>query len=133
MATKRTGQSRKSATAKRPARKARISKPARASAAAVVRKAIRAPGKTATHAKSTKAPVKKKPELKPVPQPQPKAAPPLPEESRIATPATTKPVEIANEIKAELPLKPATDGQEAPAAREESDSPLLDLSDVAVR
>ena len=117
-----------------------MSKPARASAAAVVRK-VRAAGKADTHAKVAKVPAKKKAEINPAPQPQPKAAPPLPEESRIVTSAATKPVEIAIEIKAEGKIegqtkpaaKPATDGQDAPAAREESDSPLLDMSDVAVR
>jgi RNA polymerase primary sigma factor len=152
MATKRKVQSRKSASAgKQPARKAKISKPTRANHVAVVRKAIRAPAKSKRSKAVTKPVAKKKLQLRVVAQPQLKSVPPLAEENRIAmaVPAkaaevkeaagikTEQKAEIKIELKAEAPPKagpkPAGDGAEPVPAREESDSPLLDMSDVAVR
>jgi RNA polymerase primary sigma factor len=136
MATKRTAQPRKSAAhTKRPAKKAKTSKPARAKAAALASKAVRTPSKSATRAKAAAKPLtKKKPEIKIVPQA--KAEAPA-EQSRIAAAPLAKPVEAKAEAKIELKTegqaKPATDGADTVQPREESDSPLLDLSDVAVR
>jgi len=49
-------------------------------------------------------------------------------------PAVDVQIDLSTEVKPGVPAKPAADGTaEAAPAREESDSPLLDLSDVAVR
>jgi RNA polymerase primary sigma factor len=142
MATKRTGQSRKSApAAKRPAKKAKPTVPPRAKTAAVASKAIRTVSKTARRAKPMpKAPAKKKPEIKAVVQP--KAEAPV-EEKRISVAVAAKPVEVrtepavetkpATDIKAESQPKAGAEGSDGAAPREDGDSPLLDLSDVAVR
>jgi RNA polymerase primary sigma factor len=142
MATKRTGQSRKSApAAKRPVKKAKPTKPPRVRTAAVASKAIRTASKTARRAKPMpKAPAKKKPEIRAVAQP--KAEAPV-EEKRISVAAAAKPVEVriepavetkpATDLKAEAQPRPGTEGADGAAPREEGDSPLLDLSDVAVR
>src|SRR5690348_14557303 len=141
MATKRTSQSRKSApAAKRPVKKAKASKPARAKTAAAASKAIRTASKSVKRGKpAPKAPAKKKPEIKAVPPS--KAETPVEEkavfvetaiksvETRIQPATETKP---AAETKADGQAKPA-DGTDGAAPREEGDSPLLDLSDVAVR
>ncbi|HEX3430092.1 MAG TPA: RNA polymerase sigma factor RpoD [Rhizomicrobium sp.] len=101
-------------------------------------KAVRTSSKTDRRAKAAaKPPEKKNPDIKPVPQPKPEI--PV-KENRIVAAAVAKPgevkTELATEIKSDaqtVQSKPAADGAEAAPAREESDSPLLDLSDVAVR
>jgi RNA polymerase primary sigma factor len=136
MATKRTTQTRKSgASSKRPVKKVKANKPARAKAAAIASKAIRTQSKSAARAKTpVKSLTKKKPEIRAVPQP--KADVPA-EENRVIASPVARPVEAKAEpkpeIKTETQAKPAADGADTPAPREESDSPLLDLSDVAVR
>jgi RNA polymerase primary sigma factor len=136
MATKRTTQTRKSAAgAKRQVKKAKTGKPARTKAAAIASKSIRTPSKSARRGKSAAMPLtKKKPDIKVVPQP--KAEAPV-EERRVVAPSVAKPVDAKTEpqieVKIEAQVKPVADGVEVAPAREESDSPLLDLSDVAVR
>jgi RNA polymerase primary sigma factor len=136
MAAKRTVQTRKSGAAtKRPVKKAKTSKPARAKAAAIAAKAIRTSSKSTRGGKAAVKPLtKKKPELKAVHQPRAEA--PV-EEMRVVAAPVAKPVEpkteLKIEVKTDLQAKPAADGADIVPAREESDSPLLDLSDVAVR
>jgi RNA polymerase primary sigma factor len=142
MATKRTTHNRKSASAaKRPVKKAKASKPARAKPAAAAAKAIRTPSKAAGRIRAAiKPPVKKRADIKVFPQPKPEAV--VVEEKRILVAAQIRLVEVKTEPAAEAKLaleikpeqaKPATDGADGAPPREESDSPLLDLSDVAVR
>ncbi|HEX9160031.1 MAG TPA: RNA polymerase sigma factor RpoD [Rhizomicrobium sp.] len=143
MATKRTSPSRKPASAaKRPAKKAKASKPARAKAAAIASKAIRTASKAVRRAKPiSKAPPKRKPDIKAVSQPKPETT--IEEkhvEVAVAVAANVEPgvgpvaeTKPAAEIKTDVQPKPGVEGVETPAPREDGDSPLLDLSDVAVR
>jgi RNA polymerase primary sigma factor len=122
---------------KRPHAKARPVRTAHAKAAPM-RKAM--PKVAAKTAKLPKAapPAKSKSESKPMPKPQLKIAAVV-EEQLIVRPvvvksATTRPPEPH----AAMPLKPGAKpvvegGVEAAAPREDADSPLLDMSDVAVR
>src|SRR5579862_945564 len=142
MATKRTNQGKKTApTARRPAKKVRAETPARPKTAAVASKAVRTASKSAKRPQPvSKTPTKRKPEIKAVPQPKIEA--PV-EEKQISIAAAATTVEIiteplvepttAPEIKPDAPAKPGAEGPDGAAPREEGDSQLLDLSDVAVR
>ena len=126
MTTKRKVQSRKSApTGKQPARKAKTSKPTRATAAAVVRKPVRAPARSDKRSKAAVKPVaKKKPDIKVLVQPQPKTVSLVVEENRIA---------VAVPAKATAAIKEAAEIKAKPKAESKTEQKVEALAKPAVR
>ena len=114
----------KSASAKpQPAKKA-AQKPAPKPVAKVVAKAkpVLKP--------APKKPEPKKPEVKAKPEPKAKAPAPAPAKKAATPPPAAEP---AKKPDLKLAGKPAKPGEEPQTAREDADSPLLDMSDVGVR
>jgi RNA polymerase primary sigma factor len=130
----------KSSKAKHAHSKAKSAKPATAKQAAA-RKAPQKPQSKAV--KLTKPALKvqsakTKPETvkaaaKPAPKPAAKPAAAAPKDTKTAPLLQAKPADGKVSAQAKVVLKPGTPGAEPQGPREDADSPLLDMSDVAVR
>ncbi len=132
MATKRTTQHKKPAKAasKRPAPKARPAKSAHAKHSPAP-KAAPKPHAKATPITKPSTPAKTKPESKPVKiAAKPVAAQP---EKKLVQPIPAKAADAKTVVMPKPAAKPAAENTDVAAQREDADSPLLDLSDVAVR
>ncbi|HEY1612156.1 MAG TPA: RNA polymerase sigma factor RpoD [Rhizomicrobium sp.] len=133
MATKRPNQHKKpaKAPAKRVTPKAKPAKAGSAKPAAAAKSATKAPAKAAPAAKPA-SPIKAKPESKPIAKVTAKTAAALPEK-KLVQPVPAKTADIKPAPVAKPAVKPAQETTEIVPQREDADSPLLDMSDVAVR
>jgi RNA polymerase primary sigma factor len=137
----RTAQQKKPAkAAHKPAPKLRAVKPAAKSASARPQPAKKAAQKPAPKAKAKtalkvapKKPEPKKAEAKAKPEPKAKAKAAAAASAKKAVPPAPQP-EPVKKPELKLAVKPAAKpGEEPQTAREDADSPLLDMSDVGVR